>query len=49
MESSEEAMDIIKEYKYIIKTNKKNIIFYAYQQGKIFVKCNENKYCQTSC
>ena len=49
VESSEEAMDIIKEYKYIIKTNKKNIIFYAYQQGKVFVKCNENKYCQTSC
>ena len=42
VESSEEAMDIIKEYKYIIKTNKKNIIFYAYQQGKVFIKFNEN-------
>ena len=34
MESCEEAMDIIKEYEDIIKTNKKNIIFFAYQQGK---------------
>ena len=27
-------MDIIKEYEDVIKTNKKNIIFFAYQQGK---------------
>ena len=31
-------MDIIKEYENIIRTNKKNIIFFAYQQGKIFRK-----------
>ena len=34
MESCEEAMDIIKEYKDIIETNKKKIKFFAYQQGK---------------
>ena len=34
MESCEEAMDIIKEYEDIIKTNKKNIFFFAYQQDK---------------
>ena len=27
-------MDIIKEYEDIIKTNKKNIFFFAYQQDK---------------
>ena len=31
IESCEEAMDIIKEYENIIRTNKKNIIFFAYQ------------------
>ena len=34
MEDYEEAVDIIKEYEAIIKTNKKNLIFFAYQQGK---------------
>ena len=32
----QEAMKIIKEYENIIKTNKKNIICFAYKQGKIF-------------
>ena len=34
VEDYEEAVDIIKEYEAIIKTNKKNLIFFAYQQGK---------------
>ena len=34
-------MDIIKEYEYIIKTNKMNIIFFVYQQG--FRKFKEKK------
>ena len=36
VESYGKAMDIIKEYKDIIKENKKNITFFAYQQGKSF-------------
>ena len=34
VEDYEEAVDIIKEYEAIIKTNKKNLIFFVYQQGK---------------
>ena len=34
-------MDIIKEYEYIIKTNKMSIIFFVYQQG--FRKFKEKK------
>ena len=36
-------MDIIKEYEYIMKTNKMNIIFFVYQQGKFFRKFKEKK------
>ena len=36
-------MDIIKEYKDITKTNKKNIMFFTYQEGKVFRKFKENK------
>ena len=43
MESCEEAIDIIKEQKDIIKTDQKNIILFAYQQGKVFRKCKKNK------
>ena len=43
VESCEEAMDIIKEYKDITKTNKKNIMFFTYQEGKVFRKFKENK------
>ena len=43
VEGCEEAMDIIKEYENIIRTNKKNIIFFAYQQGKIFRKFKERR------
>ena len=35
-ESYEEVMVIIKEYEDTIKTNKKNLIFFAYQEGKRF-------------
>ena len=34
VESYEEAMDFIKKFEDIIKTNKKNIMFFAYQQDK---------------
>ena len=34
VEDYEEAVDIIKEYEAIIKANKKNLIFFVYQQGK---------------
>ena len=37
-EDYEEVMDIIKEYEDIIKTNKKNIKFVAYEQSKVFRK-----------
>ena len=43
VEGYEEAMDIIKEYEDIIKTNKKNIIFFAYQEGKVCRKFKENR------
>ena len=43
VKSCKEAVDVIKEYEDIIKTNKKNIIFFAYQQGKLFRKFKENK------
>ena len=43
MEGYEKAMNIIKEYEVIIKTNKKNIMFFAYQLGKVFRKFKENK------
>ena len=43
VESYGKAMDIIKEYKDIIKENKKNITFFAYQQGKSFWKFKENR------
>ena len=43
MEGYEEAMDIIKEYEDIIKTNKKDITSFAFQQGKVFRKFRENR------
>ena len=38
----EEAMETIKECENIIKTNKKKIIGFAYEQGKIFKKFKED-------
>ena len=43
MEGYEEAINIIKEYKDIIETNKKNVIFFTYQQGRFFRKFKENR------
>ena len=43
MESWEKAKDIIKEYKDIIKTNQKNVLLFAYSQGKVFRKFKENR------
>ena len=43
MEGYEKAMTIIKECEDIIKTNKKNIIFFAYQQDRIYRKFKENR------
>ena len=43
VESYEEAMGIIKKYEDTIKTNKKNIIFFAYKQGKGFSKLKEDR------
>ena len=37
VESYEEAMGIIKKYEDTIKTNKKNIIFFAYKKVKVLV------------
>ena len=39
----EEAMNIIKKYEDVIKTNKKNIIFFAYQQSRVFRNFKENR------
>ena len=36
MEDYQEAMNIIEEYQNIIKTNKKNIARFPYQQGIVF-------------
>ena len=38
----QEALNIIKEYNDI-KKNKRNIICFAYQQGKVFKKFKENR------
>ena len=38
VDSYEEVMDIIKKHEDIIETNKKNVIFVEYQQGKVFRK-----------
>ena len=43
MEGYEEAVNIIKEYENIIKTNWKKIVFSAYQLGKVFRKFKENR------
>ena len=43
VESCEEAMDVIKKYEDIIETNKKSIIFFAYQQDNVIRKFRENR------
>ena len=42
MKNCQEAVKIIKECDNMIKTNKKNIIRFAYEQGKIFKKIKED-------
>ena len=39
----QEVLNIIKECEDIIKTNRKNIIRFSYQQGKFFKKFKENR------
>ena len=39
---SDETVEIIHEYTQIIKSENKNIICLAYQQGKVFEKLKEN-------
>ena len=39
----QEALNIIKECEDIIKGNRKNIICFTYQQGKVFKKFKENR------
>ena len=43
VEIYEEAMDITKEDEDVIKTNKKDIILFKYQQDKVFWKFRENR------
>ena len=43
VEDSQEALKIIEEYDNIIKTNKKNTILFAYEQGKIFKRFKEHR------
>ena len=43
VEDYEEAMGIIKEYEDIIKTNKRNTIFFADQQGKGFTRFKQSR------
>ena len=42
VEGYEKAVNIVKEYEDIIKTDKKNIIYFAYQQGKVFRTFKKN-------
>ena len=41
-EKSDETVEIIHEYAQIIKSENKNIICLAHQQGKVFEKLKEN-------
>ena len=43
VEDYKEAMNIIKKFEDVIKTNRKNTIFFAYQQGKDYRKFKENR------
>ena len=43
IQESEEAAEVIKQYKYIIKTKKKGIISFAYYQGKVFKRFKEKE------
>ena len=43
IQEPEEAVEVIKQYKYIIKTKKKGLISIAYYQGKVFTRFKENE------
>lgn len=43
VEKFEDTAAKIREYKEIIRTKKKNIIFIAYQQGKVFKRFKEKE------
>ena len=36
VEDSQEAIKFIQEYENVITTNKKKIVLFAYEQGKLF-------------
>ena len=40
---NEDAAAVIREFKEIIKSKKRNIVYLAYQQGKVFIKFKENE------
>ena len=40
---NEDAAAVIREFKEIIKSNKRNIVYLAYQQGKVSIKFKENE------
>ena len=42
VEKSDETVQIIREFEQIIRSKNKNIIWLAYQQGKVFEKFKEN-------
>ena len=42
VEKGDEAEQIIHEFEKIIKSKKKNMLWLAYQQGKVFKKLKEN-------
>ena len=42
VEETEDAAAVIREFEEIIKSKKKNIVWSAYQQGKVFKKFKEN-------
>ena len=42
LKKSENVAAVIREFKQIIKSKKRNIILLAYQQGKVFQKFKEN-------
>ena len=42
-EDCQKAVESIEEYENTMKTNKKNIIRFAYEQGKMFEKFKEDK------
>ena len=42
VQNSKDVAEVVKEMEKIIKSNKCNILWFAYQQGKIFEKFKRN-------